>query len=119
MLSCVLLLAAQMMCVQPKMCVGVTEAVGAKDEKRTSVVTAYSGEESPGINAKGRLPTVGRSVACPRALALGTKVIISKHEYVCDDRTAKRFDGRFDIFVGSKQEAFAWGKRRVRVTIIN
>lgn len=36
-------------------------------------------------------------VACPRSLPLGTVVEISGKPYLCEDRTARKFDGRFDI----------------------
>jgi len=36
-------------------------------------------------------------VACPRSLALGTVVEIHGKAYLCEDRTARKFDGRFDI----------------------
>jgi FlaG/FlaF family flagellin (archaellin) len=41
----------------------------------------------------------GRSdvVACPRNLALGTKVEIYGKKYVCLDRTSGKYNGRFDI----------------------
>ena len=46
-----------------------------------------------GANICGRRDTV----ACPRLFSLGTIVEISGRKYVCEDRTAKRFRGRFDI----------------------
>ena len=36
-------------------------------------------------------------VACPRSLPLGTLVEIRGATYVCEDRTRRKFDGRFDI----------------------
>jgi hypothetical protein len=36
-------------------------------------------------------------VACPRILPLGTVVEIHGKLYICEDRTARKFDGRFDI----------------------
>jgi hypothetical protein len=36
-------------------------------------------------------------VACPRSLKLGTVVEIRGKAYLCEDRTARKFDGRFDI----------------------
>lgn len=80
-------------------------------------VTAYSSEESPGINAKGLRPKQGRSIACPRKIPFGMGVRINGGEYVCDDRTALRYDGRFDLFVGSRKEAVEWGKRWKEVTV--
>ena len=84
-----------------------------------ATVTAYSAEESPGINARGYYPRVHYSVACPRKIPFGTAVYIDGKNYVCDDRTAVRFNGRFDLFVGSKREAIEWGKREKEVRLLN
>jgi 3D (Asp-Asp-Asp) domain-containing protein len=46
-----------------------------------------------GANICGRRDTV----ACPRIFDLGTVVEINGRIYVCEDRTALRFKGRFDI----------------------
>ena len=37
------------------------------------------------------------AVACPRHISLGTTVEIRGATYVCEDRLAKKFNGRFDI----------------------
>ena len=39
-------------------------------------------------------------------IELGTKVIILGREFTCEDRTALRFNGRYDIFMGYGQEAY-------------
>ena len=36
-------------------------------------------------------------MACPRHINLGTTVEIRGTTYVCEDRTALKFNGRFDI----------------------
>jgi hypothetical protein len=46
-----------------------------------------------GANICGRRDTV----ACPRLFDLGTVVEINGKKYVCEDRTAPKFRGRFDI----------------------
>lgn len=46
-----------------------------------------------GANICGRRDTV----ACPRLFNLGTVVEINGRKYVCEDRTAPKFRGRFDI----------------------
>ena len=88
---------------------------------KEAVVTMYSPRETCSgkcINARGKSPETHRSIACPRKLPFGTRVIINDEKYTCDDRTNKRFDGRFDIFTDSYEEALSWGKRRVIVTIL-
>lgn len=49
-------------------------------------------------------------IACPRRFKLGTRVIIDGKEYICEDTTAKRYDGRFDIWAGEDYNgAIEWG----------
>ena len=81
----------------------------------TAVVTAYVATGHPCAN--GKMPAVGHTVAIPRGLPLGTRVLINGHWYVGEDRTAKKFDGRIDIFMASKREAVLWGKQTLTVTI--
>jgi hypothetical protein len=40
------------------------------------------------------------AAACPRSIPLGTFVEIRGATFVCEDRTARKFDGRFDIGCG-------------------
>ena len=37
------------------------------------------------------------AVACPQGIRLGTIVEIRGETYVCEDRTARKYNGRFDI----------------------
>ena len=55
--------------------------------------------------ASGKRAYIG-AVACPRAVAIGTRVIIDNEEYICEDRTAKKYDGRIDIFMGYGKESY-------------
>jgi hypothetical protein len=55
-------------------------------------------DQTPCIAASGR-NICGRydAVACPRSIRFGTLVEIRGATYVCEDRTARKFDGRFDV----------------------
>jgi 3D (Asp-Asp-Asp) domain-containing protein len=87
-------------------------------------VTAYSEIDSchyPGcIMASGERAYTG-AIACPRELDLGLRVRIGDEFYVCEDRTAKRFNGRFDIFMGygpeAHQKALEFGINELEVVI--
>lgn len=90
-----------------------------------SDVTMYSGVES--CNDKNCTMASGKSaytgaVACPRKYELGTKVKIGDSIYTCEDRTAVRYDGRFDIFAGydtkAHEKAIQWGIRKIEVFIL-
>jgi hypothetical protein len=55
-------------------------------------------DDTPCIAATGGNICGRRNVvACPRLLPLGTVIEIRGKQYICEDRTAQKFDGRFDI----------------------
>ena len=56
--------------------------------------------------AIGTKPIVGKTIAAPRWVPLGTKVFISGIGWrVVHDRTALRFNGRWDVYVGADRAA--------------
>lgn len=71
-----------------------------------------------GLTASGVIPLPGRSVAASRSIPFGTKLIIQNHKYVVEDRLAKRFDSRVDIFMRTHKEARKFGKQVIQVKII-
>ena len=81
-------------------------------------VTAYSKAETcpdeECITSSGKVAVQG-IVACPRAIPLGSVVWINGQEYECADRTHIRFDGRYDIFMDSYEEALSWGRQKLLV----
>lgn len=80
-------------------------------------VTMYGATGNPAAN--GQMPYIG-SIACPRNIPFGTSVQIKDKVYTCTDRTAKRYDGRFDIYSeGTRQDMLNWGKRKLPVTIFS
>lgn len=88
-----------------------------------ALVTAYCacqiccGPEASGITAIGRAPVAGITVAGPRAFPLGTSVQILGKTYKLEDRTAPRFDGRWDIYFHSHDDAKQFGTRRATVIV--
>lgn len=91
----------------------------------TAPVTAYSEIDSCHYAgcpmSSGKRAYVG-AVACPSWISLGTQVVISGVTYTCEDRTATRLDGRYDIFMGygqaSYDKAIQFGIQRLTVTIL-
>ena len=67
--------------------------------------------------ASGAWPREGVTVAAPRWVAMGTRVMIDGRPYVVQDRTARRYDGRWDIFVTDHKRAKRLGIRKVRIFI--
>lgn len=69
--------------------------------------------------ASGRMPEAGVTVAGPRSVPLGTWVEIEGvGRRRVDDRTARRFDGRWDVFMGSHGAARKFGKRNLKVHVL-
>lgn len=87
-------------------CVGEENEVKlVKWYAKSSAYTSY--ETCPDGNcimANGEKAYWG-AVACPREIELGTEILIDGMEFTCADYTAKKFDGRFDIFYGYTKEA--------------
>ena len=88
------------------------------------VVTAYCacticcGKHARGLTANGKPPIEGHTIAASRRLVYGTTIIINGHAYKIEDRLAKRYDDRVDIYIQEHSAAKHWGKQTLRVTII-
>jgi len=88
-----------------------------------ATITAYcccaKCTKGTGITANGKIPTQGITIAASRSLPFGTKVVTSYGVYEVQDRLAKRYDNRFDIYMSSHADAREFGiKRNQTVTII-
>ena len=91
----------------------------------TVTVTAYCAcqkccsEKATGITASGKVPREGITVAGPRRIKFGTRVQIEGvGERLVQDRLAKRYDNRFDVYFSDHEEAVRFGKRRLKVKIV-
>jgi 3D (Asp-Asp-Asp) domain-containing protein len=70
--------------------------------------------------ANNHPPVVGTTVAGPRSIPLGTHIHIDgfTNDFIINDRTAKHYDGRIDIFYGEDLAgAKKWGIQKRKVTI--
>lgn len=65
----------------------------------------------------GAWPREGVTVAAPSWVPMRTRVLIDGKPYTVQDRTAKRFNGRWDIFVNDHARAKRLGIRKVKITI--
>lgn len=75
------------------------------------------GPDASGITARGNPPREGVTIAGPRNISLGTTVLIGRSTYTVEDRTALKYDGRFDIYFRSHQAAKQFGIRRATVIV--
>ena len=73
--------------------------------------------------ASGRPPRVGVTIAAPRSVPFGTWVElripgVGTLRRRVDDRTHRRFDGRWDVFVADHRQAQLFGRKRATVRVI-
>lgn len=87
-------------------------------ETMTAYATAYICQDRSCKNAMGKTPTF-TTIACPRRFPLGTRFRFMDYEWVCEDRTNIKYDGRYDIFSGfggeAEKEALRFGIQKVEV----
>lgn len=89
-----------------------------------ATITAYCpcskccGKWAGGPTASGKMPVQGITVAGPRSVPFGTQVYIESVGWrTVQDRTARRFDGRYDLYFNNHADALRFGKRMLRVHI--
>lgn len=93
-----------------------TQTTQSTGQTRQFQVTAYVATGNP--TASGVMPTVGRTVACPPEIPFGTRIHIEGvGDRICEDRGGAIHGNILDLFVGSQEEAIAWGRRTLNVTI--
>jgi 3D (Asp-Asp-Asp) domain-containing protein len=81
-----------------------------------ATITAYC--DSTNNMADGKRVHVG-ACAGPRSIPFGTKVRIERMGvYTVEDRTARRFDGRFDIWMPSRSTCIKFGKQELKVEVL-
>ncbi|PID52508.1 MAG: hypothetical protein CR972_01575 [Candidatus Moraniibacteriota bacterium] len=87
-----------------------------------SAYTAAADEcgKSDGITASGNIVKENHTLACPREYAFGTKVHIEgMGTYICEDRGGAIKGNKFDIYMKTKKEAFAFGRRNLIAYVIS
>jgi 3D (Asp-Asp-Asp) domain-containing protein len=86
-----------------------------------SAYTAAADEcgNSKGITASGLKVMENRTLACPPQFPLGAKVRIDgMGTYVCEDRGGAIKGNHFDIYMQTKKEAFAFGRRNLVAEVV-
>ena len=80
-----------------------------------AIITAYCacticcGPKASGLTASGKSPVQGVTIAASRSIPFGTKIRINGHTYTVQDRLAKRYDSRIDIYFAKHKDAKAFG----------
>ena len=85
-----------------------------------SAYTAAADEcgKSDGITASGLKVKENRTIACPPAFPFGTKLKIDgMGTYICEDRGGAIKGNHIDIYMETKKEAFAFGRKNLTAEI--
>lgn len=87
-----------------------------------SAYTASADEcgNSKGITASGEQVRAKHTLACPPQYAFGTKINIDGYgTFTCKDRGGAIKDNHFDIYMETKSEAFAFGRRTLTANVVS
>ena len=69
--------------------------------------------------ASGKMPSITTTIAAPRSLPFGTKILIPSVGWrTVHDRLARKYDNRIDVFMSSHKKARKFGIRKETVTIV-
>ncbi|KKR20441.1 MAG: Conserved protein YuiC [Candidatus Moranbacteria bacterium GW2011_GWA2_39_41] len=86
-----------------------------------SAYTAAADEcgKSDGITASGLKVKENHTIACPPQFPLGTKMSIEGYgTFVCEDRGGAIKGNHIDIYMQTKKQAFAFGRRNLTAEIV-
>jgi len=86
-----------------------------------SAYTAAADEcgKSDGITASGTKVKEDRTLACPPSFPFGTKVKIEGvGTLICEDRGGAIKGNHFDIYVETKKDAFAFGRKNLLAEVV-
>lgn len=86
-----------------------------------SAYTAAADEcgKSDGITASGTKVQENHTLACPPAYPFGAKIAIEGYGvYTCEDRGGAIKNNHFDIYMETKTQAFAFGRKNLTAEIV-
>jgi 3D (Asp-Asp-Asp) domain-containing protein len=92
-----------------------------KFEINASAYTASADEcgNSRGITASGLKVAANRTLACPPSYPFGAKLAIEGFGiFRCEDRGGAIKGNHFDLYMETKKEAFAFGRRRLMAEVV-
>lgn len=82
--------------------------------------TAYTASEDEGgeVTATGKYAERGMIAVDPRVIPLGARVYVEGYGYATAEDTGSAIKGhKIDLVMDSKSEAYAWGRKSVKVYI--
>ena len=85
----------------------------------TASCNGCSGITSTGINLK-RNPDIKVIAVDPKVIPLGTKVYVEGYGYaIAGDKGSAIKGNKIDVFFPTKSEAYKWGRKSVKIKILN
>ncbi|MBU8881426.1 DUF348 domain-containing protein [Bacillus sp. FJAT-29790] len=85
----------------------------------TASCNGCSGKTATGLNLHAN-PNVRVIAVDPRVIPLGTKVYVEGYGYAVAADTGSSIKGnKIDVFFASKAEAYRWGRKTVKIRILN
>lgn len=91
---------------------------GSNSRQMSVIATAYA---TGTITSTGTKPKWGTIAVDPKVIPYGTKVYIPKFNmtFTAEDCGGAIKGNKIDIFMGSKKEAYSWGRRTIDIYILN
>ena len=91
---------------------------GSNSRQMSVIATAYA---TGTITSTGTKPKWGTIAVDPNVIPYGTKVYIPKFNmtFTAEDCGGAIKGNKIDIFMGSKKEAYSWGRRTIDIYILN
>ncbi|WP_440110180.1 3D domain-containing protein [Paenibacillus sp. QZ-Y1] len=97
-----------------------TYSVTAYTAGKESTGKSY-GDKNYGITASGEKVKENHTLACPKSIEFGTKIYIPYFDntFVCEDRGGAIVSGKLDVYMGNLQDAKDFGRRQLKIKIID
>lgn len=80
----------------------------------------HKGDAGYGITASGKKVQEGMTIACPRSMPFGTKVVVPELDasFECQDRGGAITEGHIDLFMNNLKDAQTFGRQKFEVVVI-
>ena len=101
-----------------------TESTNSNEKWIWANVSAYCAcskccGKTNGITASGTKATVGRTIAAPSSYSFGTKIELEGlGTYVVEDRGGAIQGNKIDVYFTSHSEALAFGRKKIRMRVV-
>ena len=101
-----------------------TESTNSNEKWIWANVSAYCAcskccGKTNGVTASGTKATVGRTIAAPSSYSFGTKIELEGlGTYIVEDRGGAIQGNKIDVYFASHSEALAFGRKKIRMRVV-